>query len=787
MQATNKRPDVAARKRRNKDSITRTVKCCLAPTTAGRRGPVSLLGSAVLDGGARPKVPFCVYSEIAADIESAVVVMSELRIRANILAELWLRRCVDAGVRPVIDQNNFFVTALRSCLEGCGIRNYRKKASTDPVFACLVDAYEGPFVSLFSDVPGGYADLKMPTGTGEMVPAEALTMATNHATYIERTLMAHVVRYAMLKLERTLPSPQTTGKRRASLAVVVKRAIGSAWSTDGAPKVHERSVETILPRFPRIAEAAAPHTDAIQRVVDDLWDRLSECGPMPLDVRRASKNAGDYAAFRLHILGALETEVDRVRTAVEADAIPKAATDEDVEECELESEELDALLPRKTQRPRRKLAFALLPVLKYRAAYVSVVPSVLRNMLRRYKNVSAEATTILRLTEGDDASLFAWVFNVGRVRAPLGAGKWTVVRVATDGVGCSVTLQRAPATPAEAADVAVQNAKSKRKKLAAERSKAAVEEARATFAAGGFRRIVGVDDGKKAVVTVAEHSDTDVVERPGAARHAMTTVSGREYRFEMGFDRRMGLTKSWTATAPAVAAFNAAALSPRTADTTRYEAAAKVLVDALPALADFYVTRRRFRRLRFGTYARGQRGLQRMADKVLSPASGVGSRGQPTALKQQGEEKDVLVGWENASFNGVKGCAAAGPGRLKKVVAARATLVDVDAYRNSKVCSHCHAEMKGLPLHDLRDAFQNVVRADGSRLVLNTVSDKIPLLSRTGQRVRSYTVRLCTSETCHRMLFNRDTNAAINVRAKLLMMLHGVPFPDVWTRGTAVV
>jgi hypothetical protein len=834
------RADVSTRKLRNRESEFSSVKVCFAPTTAGKKGPISILDADKRDASRRPKVPFCVYKEVVDQVEGAVKALSKLRVYANRLADIWERRCVEAGVRPSIRQNDFFDKALRCCLDGCGIRTYRKKATTDPALKCLVDAYDNHFLPLFEDVTGGFESLKMPPGTSGMVSEEARMMAINHATFIQRTIVPHIMRYVALKLSAALPPALTTGKPRGSLVALVRKAlVGSLATGDDAEELlpaegHQRSIAALLQGFPRIRDAAAAHVGTIQGVVDDVWGRLEACGPMPLSPSRASKHAGDYSAFRLWLLAQMEAEADRVRQQMADDAAaptappaPPAAKDDGVETCELEPAELDALLPTKRPRARRKLTFSMQPVLKYRAAYVRITPSILRCMLGVYKKASKEADTILRLTADDDEALFSWVFNVHRARAGLcNARGWRVFGVLTDGVGCSVVRGRpmseealrarsqqqslrlklslartreekaadpearaAAAAKREQVEREVRQVIRQRAAEAAAAKEAAFAAVRCRFAAGEFRRVLGVDDGKKACVTVAECGSRVPLERPGAVKHAITSVSGKEYRSEMGFVRRAFLTHKWTQESPAVKAFNEAALSPCTADLERYKASSKLLFEAMPAREEFFVTRRRFRRLRFWTYARGQAGLQRMADKVLQPARGPGTNAMGGAFerKQPGQEKDVLVGWENASFNGVRGCAPCGPGRLKKVICARATVVDVDAFRNSKCCSCCRGVMEGLSLNDLRGAFENLVptAADGGKFILNTISDKTPLVSRRGQRVRSYSVRLCTSEGCPRMLFNRDTNAAINVRAKLLMRINGQPMPAVWTRTAA--
>jgi hypothetical protein len=372
--------------------------------------------------------------------------------------------------------------------------------------------------------------------------------------------------------------------------------------------------------------------------------------------------------------------------------------------------------------------------------------------------------------------LLSAIFNVSRAGSSE-KKKWCVKEIKTDGVGASVIRTRSKTEAELAREKAFEKTeKAKKKKTEEELARERVAAAVASRGASGFRRVIGVDDGKKAVATAAELPPDD---DDRTARHSVTRISGREYRHEMGFGMRAEKTAKWTEKSSGVVAFNSTALSPKTASLERYEACAAAFFAAVPALEALYVDQRKFRRLRFDAYVRGQKGLERMATKLLKPATTHrASDGRPRKLRQPGEEKDVLVGWENANFNGVRGCAPAGPGRLKRVVMRRATVVDVPAYRNSKACSCCLREMKGLPLNDLRGAREIHVmnEQDPSKPpIKNIASDDKPLLDSRGRRVRSYGVRLCETTECVRTLWDRDVNAAINNRIKLMLMLSGQP------------
>jgi hypothetical protein len=119
---------------------------------------------------------------------------------------------------PTINQNDFFDKAIRYCLRASNVATFRRSSNRQP--RLLATAFDDHFVPLFD---GSYEPLDMPEGTSNMVAAEARTMATNHATFVERTFVSHALRYARLLLDgRLYPALSTAKKMKSVLALVAK-------------------------------------------------------------------------------------------------------------------------------------------------------------------------------------------------------------------------------------------------------------------------------------------------------------------------------------------------------------------------------------------------------------------------------------------------------------------------------------------------------------------------------------------------------------------------------------
>ena len=447
--------------------------------------------------------------------------------------------------------------------------------------------------------------------------------------------------------------------------------------------------------------------------------------------------------------------------------------------------------------------------------------------------------TLLDTDVTDDEDLFKHCFDMRRVGAGGshgGARPWRPgTRVSTDGVGASVMLKRLRSEPElrrlernkdlkrrrddagkdedeekleavrkEAAD------NTKADKAAAERdAKRRDEDIRERFASNQFSVLIGIDPGaneQTAVVVPLDRTDgAHSVGKPGLATHKIRAVSKKEWREETGVTRRCNVTKARRASqaggggaAAAVTAFEALEGSFKTFDPGRFDARVRQHLRDAETLLDFYVRPRFFRRLRFDTFVRGQRGRQRVIDKLLYGTSLDGApavRGgddtlkkkkKKKKLKQPGEEKDILVGLgDGHSFFHQ---------RLERDLACRVTLVKIDEFRTSKFSSRSHeplydkrlSKTTSPPVLEQRQTKGRIapcerVTPDGNDLREQTTLAVVRVphatthaLDAQGKRKTSFAVRTTNKLSSGKSeLWNRDVNASIWIGYKLWLKARG--------------
>ena len=194
--------------------------------------------------------------------------------------------------------------------------------------------------------------------------------------------------------------------------------------------------------------------------------------------------------------------------------------------------------------------------------------------------------------------------------------------------------------------------------------------------------------------------------------------SASSYYADMGFTHRMQQVKHWLAQREGaeVEAYNqaAAGTTAKTASSVRYAQRAALLFSHMAALQNFWVERKRARRLEFWTYRRSQQALAHACARIGGgPAAG----------------REVLVAYGDASWGRVPGNRVVGKGRLLRALQERFTVVMVDEFRTSKCCSACFGGMSGARIdgvtsYRVRRCNSPICCDQGRRPVLpNTVDD----------------------------------------------------------------
>lgn len=143
-----------------------------------------------------------------------------------------------------------------------------------------------------------------------------------------------------------------------------------------------------------------------------------------------------------------------------------------------------------------------------------------------------------------------------------------------------------------------------------------------------------------------------------------------------------------------------------------------------------YYGTKRLRQQKWGVYIQKQRALEYICKKVTG-----------------GHDKaNVTVAFGSARGPHMKGCLPAPVKLLHKALQQRATVVDVDEFRTSVICSKCnHRGLTGVRCSKgmARDKYLAGKRANSNRFPL-------------------YDVRACQNPSC-RTVWNRNVNAARNM------------------------
>jgi hypothetical protein len=283
------------------------------------------------------------------------------------------------------------------------------------------------------------------------------------------------------------------------------------------------------------------------------------------------------------------------------------------------------------------------------------------------------------------------------------------------------------------------------KSMREEQIQRAIDVRERARAAGKDVREIGIDPGLNNVVTVAVHSDAAdaaLGDATSNVKYETFSVDSKQYQHWRGLPQRKKQMDDWMAR-DGINEINAELPTAKTASMEKYCLRITAVLNALPKLLNFHVTKRRVRRLRFGTYLRTQRAVAKVCNMIT------------------GGNKYTIVGFGDGCKNPhIRGTQPVFSNRIARYLATVATLCWVDEFRTSAVCCRCCRPVK---MQGLRVPSKNV---DGE------VKYK-----------RLYGVRCCETSTCYpRNLWNRDNNSAISIVRRLRRDLAGEEHPRVYCR-----
>ncbi|KAF1319055.1 hypothetical protein FI667_g13413, partial [Globisporangium splendens] len=141
----------------------------------------------------------------------------------------------------------------------------------------------------------------------------------------------------------------------------------------------------------------------------------------------------------------------------------------------------------------------------------------------------------------------------------------------------------------------------------------------------------------------------------------------------------------------------------------------------------------------------------------------------------------VLIGYGDWSRrDSISGHASSPVKGFRKALKKRATVVPVDEYRTSKLCSKCRTALEQARFQVKPKDIEIVLNEakDNEVVVKETKDKKKVVLKKTKNALR------CTSSKCKANFWNRDVNAARNILALLICKLLGLGRLEAFRRGS---
>lgn len=279
-----------------------------------------------------------------------------------------------------------------------------------------------------------------------------------------------------------------------------------------------------------------------------------------------------------------------------------------------------------------------------------------------------------------------------------------------------------------------------------------------------FDRVFGLDPGKTYLATAFGGEVVD-----GQSR--IVQISTREYYHLAHMNRRVKWEKGIREHFPAYTQVINNMPSLKTQDLATFEAGTRYVLLNCDYLLGFGRDKP-FRKWRFTIFIESTKALTEIAKRIVGPRTL--ANGQPAR---------VLVGFGDWSQpNGFKGLRKAPLKRFRKELRKHATVVSVDEYRTSKVCSGCQSPTAMRPAKfELIKRCRNNARCDPN--VIDALCRKCTFnAENAGRKLPSHQVLHCTNGACA-ITWQRDVNASRNLYDLVQAMLAGHARPHAFTRG----
>jgi hypothetical protein len=263
------------------------------------------------------------------------------------------------------------------------------------------------------------------------------------------------------------------------------------------------------------------------------------------------------------------------------------------------------------------------------------------------------------------------------------------------------------------------------------------------------QRVVGLDPGKSPdfLTGVVVQGVWDGIERQSGEIRLGT----REFYHRAGFKKRTFLMGQWMARDVDVAWFNERAPTGDGLGLEEFSKRVTAVTASMYALIRFH-TARRVRKLRRRVTVQKQREVDRVCAEITG-----------------GKVTVVAFGAATVGKGGAKGqCGPCEAVRRRLSSHHRATVVMVEEFRTSRMCSTCLSGIGGFRVLRRRRIIE------GGMLTVSVGGD--------GSHETCHNVRACTNPLC-RIVWNRDVNAARNIAWICMSIARGESRPAEFTRA----
>ncbi|KAL3162962.1 hypothetical protein ABBQ32_009394 [Trebouxia sp. C0010 RCD-2024] len=251
-------------------------------------------------------------------------------------------------------------------------------------------------------------------------------------------------------------------------------------------------------------------------------------------------------------------------------------------------------------------------------------------------------------------------------------------------------------------------------------------------------RIVGIDPGRINIYTAVVHTPqaAQTLQQPSPVKYQTLKCTAASFKEQSGANARTAKVAKWLKTDRPVSQAIKGMPSAHTSSSQAFSHHCSYRLQHSHLIASHF-TSRRYKTLRWETYNRKQRALAMLCSSVTAG------------------NKDTVVAFGNAGFaHNSRGRPSSLTKGFKRQLAGRCRLFEVDEHNTSAKCCACYQPMPGMGL--------------GTDPNNRGRRDRGP---------RSYDVRLCTNTVCHRSLWHRDVNAAINMLRLFLIWAAGQARP----------